>query len=152
MFVGDGELMPELRRLCPEARFTGWLDPVGIRNELRQARALVLPSLWYETLGLVAIEAAAAGVPAIVADGCAATDYVRPDITGLHFAHGSAKSLAAAMRTLANNDELTARLGHGAYAWYWDNPWTADRHVSDLLAIYQTLGGPSPTSKLGSAA
>lgn len=152
VFVGDGELMPELRRLCPEARFTGWLDPAGIRRELRQARALVLPSLWYETLGLVAIEAAAAGVPAIVADGCAATDYVRRDVTGLHFAHGSAESLAAAMRTLAANDALAARLGEGAYSWYWDNPWTADRHVSDLLAIYQTLGGPSPTRHLGSAA
>jgi glycosyltransferase involved in cell wall biosynthesis len=152
VFVGDGELLPELRRLCPQARFTGWLDPVAIRAELRQARALVLPSLWYETLGLVAIEAAAAGVPAIVSDGCAAIDYVRPDATGLHFTHGSATALAAALRTTAGDDALVARLGGGAYRWYWDNPWTAGRHVSDLLDVYQTVGADAPIRNLWSAA
>jgi glycosyltransferase involved in cell wall biosynthesis len=139
VFVGDGELLPELRQLCPQARFTGWLDPVAIRAELRRARALVLPSLWYETLGLVAIEAAAAGVPAIVSDGCAATDYIRHGENGLHFAHGSAPALAAALQTLAADDVLAARLGAAAYRWYWDNPWTAARHVAGLLDIYRTI-------------
>ncbi|MEJ1973913.1 MAG: glycosyltransferase family 4 protein [Lacunisphaera sp.] len=152
IFVGDGELLPELRRLCPAARFTGWLDPVAIRVELRGARALVLPSLWYETLGLVAIEAAAAGVPAIVSDGCAATDYIRHDETGLHFAHGSADALAAAMQAAAVNDTLVARLGAAAYRWYWDNPWTTERHVTDLLGVYRTLRPTAPDFSAGSAA
>jgi glycosyltransferase involved in cell wall biosynthesis len=112
---------------------------VAIRAELRQARALVLPSLWYETLGLVAIEAAAAGVPAIVSDGCAATDYVRHGENGLHFTHASAPALTAALQALAGDDVLAARLGAAAYRWYWDNPWTAARHVDDLLAIYRTI-------------
>ena len=152
VFVGDGELMAELRQLCPQARFTGWLDPVSIRAELRRARALVLPSLWYETLGLVAIEAAAAGVPAIVSDGCAATDYVRHDVNGLHFTHGSVEALAAVLRPASWDDDRIARLGASAYRWYWDNPWTAGRHVTDLLEIYQTLGAPAPTQPLWSAA
>ncbi len=139
VFVGDGEMLPELHRLCPQARFTGWLDPVAIRAELRRARALVLPSLWYETLGLVAIEAAAAGVPAIVSDGCAATDYIRHGENGLHFTHGAAPALAAALQTLAGDDLLAARLGTAAYRWYWDNPWTAARHVAGLLEIYRSL-------------
>lgn len=152
VFVGDGEMRAELQQLCPAARFTGWLDPVAIRSELRRARALVLPSLWYETLGLVAIEAAAAGVPAIVADGCAATDYVRPGVNGLHFAHASSAALAGVLRTAAQDDELVARLGLGAYRWYWDNPWTAGRHVEDLLEIYRTLGAGAPNPALWSAA
>lgn len=153
VFVGDGELLPELRRLCPHARFTGWLDPAAIRAELRRARALVLPSLWYETLGLVAIEAAAAGVPAIVADGCAATDYIRPGETGLHFAQGSVASLAAALRTAAADPALVARLGQGAYRWYWDDPWTARRHVAGLLAIYRSIpGAAAPGQPLWNAA
>jgi glycosyltransferase involved in cell wall biosynthesis len=139
VFVGDGELREELRELCPEARFTGWLSPEATALELRSARALVFPSLWYETLGLVAVEAAAAGVPAIVSDGSAATDYVRHGGTGLHFSHGSAESLAAAMRTLADDAPLAASLGHAAYRWYWDNPWTVDRHVDDLLTHYRAL-------------
>lgn len=147
VFVGEGELLSELRQLCPHGRFTGWLDAAGIRAELQHARALVLPSLWYETLGLVAIEAAAAGVPVIVSDGCAATDYIRHDRNGLLFAHGSAASLALAVQRLADDDDLAGRLGAAAYRWYWDDPWTTDRHVTDLLEIYRSLGVPA-TSEL----
>lgn len=139
VFVGDGELAPELRRLCPGARFTGWLTPGQIRAELRAARALVFPPTWYETLGLVAIEAASAGVPAIVSDGCAASESVRHDETGLHFAHGDSASLADRMRELADDDTRAARLGRAAHAWYWADPWTADRHVGELLGHYRNL-------------
>lgn len=142
VFVGDGELAPELRRLCPDARFTGWLKPGQIRAELRAARALVFPPTWYETLGLVAVEAASAGVPAIVSDGCAASESVRHEETGLHFAHGDAASLADGMRRLAHDHVLAARLGRAAYDWYWADPWTADRHVDELLGHYRRLLAP----------
>lgn len=142
VFIGDGELGPELRRLCPDARFTGWLKPHEIRAELRRARALVFPPTWYETLGLVAVEAASAGVPAIVSDGCAASESIRHRGTGLHFAHGDASDLAARMRELAADDALAARLGRAAYDWYWADPWTADRHVEDLLGHYYRILSP----------
>ena len=142
VFIGDGELAPELRRLCPEARFTGWLKPARIRAELRAARALVFPPTWYETLGLVAVEAAAVGVPAIVSGGCAASDAIRHHRTGLHFTHGDAASLASRMRELAHDHALAARLGRAAYDWYWADPWTADRHVDELLGHYRRLFSP----------
>lgn len=142
VFVGDGELAPELKRLCPEARFTGWLKPNQIRAELRGARALVFPPTWYETLGLVAVEAASAGVPAIVSDGCAASEPIQHARTGLHFIHGSADSLATRMRDLAADDAMTARLGRAAYDWYWSDPWTADHHVEKLLGHYHRVLAP----------
>ena len=146
VFAGEGALEPELRRRCPAARFTGWLDGPALREELRRARALVFPSLWYETLGLVVIEAAAAGVPVIVSDSCAAIDQVRPGRTGLYFQHGSANSLATAMRRLALSDPLAARLGREAYRWYWSDPWTVETHVAQLGAVYRacrSAGAPN---------
>lgn len=140
-FVGDGALMSAVRARCPGARFTGWLDRAGIRRELRQARALVFPPLWYETLGLVVIEAAAEGVPSLVADGCAATDHIRDGVNGLHFRQGNTEALSAAMLRLARDDGLAARLGEAAYDWYWRQPWTCERHVSRLLEVYRdTIG------------
>lgn len=139
VFVGDGAQRSRVKALCPSARFTGWLNADALRRELHHARALVFPPLWYETLGLVVIEAAAAGVPAIVADHCAATDYVRPGLNGLHFAHGSPAALAGQMQRLAQDDVLAASLGHGAYRWYWSTPWTLTRHVSALLKVYQQI-------------
>jgi glycosyltransferase involved in cell wall biosynthesis len=138
-FVGDGALAADVRAMCPEARFTGWLNREGIRREVRRARALVFPPLWYETLGLVVIEAAAEGVPAIVSDECAATDHVRDGVNGMRFAHGSVESLRRQITSLAQNDGLVRRLGAAAHDWYWRQPWTCERHVTDLLRIYRDL-------------
>lgn len=144
-FIGDGALMGRLRARCPQATFTGWLGPEEIRRHLRAARALVFPPLWYETLGLVVIEAAAAGVPALVASGCAATGYIRDGVNGLHFAHGSAAALARQMAALARQDDLAARLGRAAYDWYWSDPWTREQHVDALLEFYHEVARqPAP--------
>lgn len=135
--AGDGELRAELERDFPEIRFTGWLDSGGTTRELRAARALVFPSLWYETLGLVAVEAAANGVPVIASAGCAASEYVAPGRTGLHFAHGSVESLTAQIDALTAG--AAATLGRAAYDWYWARPWTVDAHVDELLAVYRQM-------------
>ncbi|HVW22534.1 MAG TPA: glycosyltransferase family 4 protein [Opitutaceae bacterium] len=144
VFIGDGPLREEARRLCPAGTFTGWLPPAEIRRHLARARALVFPPLWYETLGLVAIEAAAAGVPAIISDQSAATDYVRDGVTGLHFERGSAASLAGQITRLARDDALAGRLGAAAYRWYWQDPWTAERHAAELHELYEELLSGAP--------
>jgi glycosyltransferase involved in cell wall biosynthesis len=141
LFIGDGALRPEAQRICPHGRYTGWLSPAEIRQHLRRARALVFPPLWYETLGLVVVEAAAAGVPSIVSDRCAATDFIRHGVNGLLFANGSAESLASQMAGLAADHSGAARLGRAAYDWYWGDPWSVERHVDDLLRIYGDLAG-----------
>jgi glycosyltransferase involved in cell wall biosynthesis len=138
-FIGDGALMPAVRQICPDSRFTGWLNQAEIRRHLRNARALVFPPLWYETLGLVVIEAAAAGVPVIISDQCAATDYIYNNINGLYFANGSAESLKHQIAAVAEDHDLASRLGQAAYELYWRDPWTSDRHVSELLEIYNEL-------------
>jgi glycosyltransferase involved in cell wall biosynthesis len=149
-FVGDGALRSAVQSLCPRARFTGWLDREGIRREVRRARALVFPPLWHETLGLVVVEAAAEGVPAIVSDRCAATDHVRDGVHGLHFTHGSVTSLGRQMAMAARSDELVSRLGRAAYEWYWRQPWTCERHVADLLRVYREVAAaPAHTLEKG---
>ncbi len=140
VFIGDGELAAEARALCPQATFTGWLSAEEIRGWLHRARALLFPPLWYETLGLVVVEAAAAGVPAIISDRCAATDFLQDGVCGLHFRHGSLDALCDAITRL-QDAALTARLGRNAYDWYWRDPWTLDQHVTDLLALYERVLG-----------
>ena len=146
VFVGDGEMRAELARDFPEAEITGWQTPAEVTARLRQARALVFPSLWYETLGLVVVEALAHGVPVVVSDGCAARDVVTDDGRGLHFPAGSVGGLAERLRGLAGPDAGAARatrLGQAAYEWYRADPWTAESHVAALLDVYsQVLAAP----------
>lgn len=139
VFIGDGDLGQKLRRLCPGARFTGWLADTEVRDWLRRARCLVFPPLWYETLGMVVVEAASAGVPAIIASRCAATDFVRHGQTGLVFEHGSVDSLCDRLAELRKDGGKARRLGEASYRWYWDDPWTVERHVDELLHLYDRI-------------
>ncbi len=139
VFVGDGELRAELARDFPEATITGWQTPAEVNGWLRRARALVFASTWYETLGLVVIEAAANGVPTVVADGCAASEFVADGERGRHFQHGSADALAARLAELRDDPAGAARMGRAAYDWYWRRPWNAEAHVEELLAVYDQV-------------
>lgn len=138
VFIGDGECRDEVNRVNPRAVVTGWGPTSEVLERLRQARALVFPSLWYEAQPLAVREAAALGIPAIVSDGCAARDEVADGVTGLWFRSGDVNDLAAKMSVL-NDDETVRRLGRAAYERYWAHPATMDDHVSRLEAVYRQV-------------
>jgi glycosyltransferase involved in cell wall biosynthesis len=141
-FVGDGECRDELVRRFPDATVTGWLGAGELEACMRRARALVLPSLWYETQGLVVAEAAARGIPAIVPENSAAAEAVLDGRTGLCFARGSAPDLATKMMRLKNPD-LARTLGREAYRQFWEDPPTLDRHLDRLEPLYHLIAGTS---------
>lgn len=137
-FAGDGELKDNLQATYPEHIFTGWLSFSDILPLIDQTRALVLPSLWYETLGLTVLECAARGVPAVVSDGCAATDVVIQEETGLFFTGGDQESLTQTLERLSDN-ELVERLGLAAYKKFWAAPPTLKQHVDNLVKVYNRI-------------
>jgi glycosyltransferase involved in cell wall biosynthesis len=137
-FVGDGESLPEISRLAPRSVMTGWLPQEAVWKEITGARALIFPSLWHETEGLVVSEAAALGVPAVVADACAARELVIDGETGLHFKSGDPHDLQRVMERL-QDDQLVRRLGEAAYRRYWRHPRSLDRHLADLERVYDVV-------------
>ena len=134
--IGDGPERVDLEGRFPRARFTGQLNRAAVSHEMRKARALVLPSLLYETQGLVVDEAAALGVPAIVADTCAATDSVAHERTGLVFKSADVGSLAQALRRMVDEPGLAVRLGAAAHERFWRDPPTPQAHARDLMQVY----------------
>lgn len=138
VFIGDGPIAGELAARFPQAQLLGWRTPAQVREAMRAARALVFPSLWYETFGLTALEAKAMGTPTIVADGCAAREAVENGVTGLWFRSGEADALASAIRE-ANNDAVIAQMAKAAYDAYWAAPATLERHVAETLAVYEGM-------------
>jgi glycosyltransferase involved in cell wall biosynthesis len=138
LFIGDGEERSALERTSPEAEFAGWLDQATVTERLRHCRALVFPSLWYETLGLVVVEAMAQGVPVIVSDATAAAGLIKDEDTGLLFASGSVEDLQRQIERL-QDDRLVEKLGQRAYQWYWSAPWTAEKHVKELKSLYAKI-------------
>lgn len=140
VFIGDGHIAGELAARYPEAKLLGWQKGDDLRKLMRNARALVFPSLWYETQGLTALEAKALGVPVIVADNCAARDEIEDGVTGLWFKSGDAVDLARALKEMGDDARVTA-LSRAAYRSYWSAPYTLDRHIAGLVAIYRGMCG-----------
>jgi glycosyltransferase involved in cell wall biosynthesis len=99
------------------------LDPVGpaeLRNFYAAAHVLVVPSIptrtFREPWGLVANEAMNRGLPVIATDavGAAAGGLVRDGRNGVVVPAGDPIALAAALRRLADDSSLRARLGKAA--------------------------------------
>ncbi len=138
-FVGSGPLAEEIRVAHPQACITGWVDHATSVKYLRTARALIFPSLWYETLGLVVLEAAAHGIPSLVPDTSAAREIVLDGVTGLHFRSGDEADLRAKMKQLQDGD-LARALGRAAYDHFWSSNYSSlEAHLSSLEEIYRTV-------------
>ena len=138
VFVGDGPAREELVARYPEARVLGWQSHDAVRDHMRNARALVFPSLWYEGQPLTVLESLSLGTPVIVSDGCAGRDAVADRSSGLWFRSGDAGDLARAMSELSV-DAFAARLSRGAHEAFWADPPSLARHTRALLGIYGNL-------------
>ncbi|MBA4262159.1 MAG: transferase, partial [Comamonadaceae bacterium] len=74
--AGDGPQRGELEGLVGVS-LLGSLPKQGVMDEMARALALVVPSIWYETFGMVAIEAFASGTPVIASRIGALAELVR---------------------------------------------------------------------------
>lgn len=140
VFIGDGPQAETLKAQYPEAAVLGWKDPAEVRKLLRRARALVFPSVWYEGQPLTVLESLALGTPVIVSDMCAGREFVEDGVSGRWFRSNDASSLAAAMAELAD-DGVARRMSQAAYSLYWKDPYTLERHLDGLCAVYDEALG-----------
>ena len=135
--------MEELRAAYPEARLLGWKSPAEVKRLMREARALVFPSLWFEGQPLTVLEAKAMGTPVIVSDGCAGREDVEDGVTGLWFTSADVDSLARALRR-AQDDARIASMSRAAYDAFWADPPTLARHVARIGAVYADILNRAP--------
>jgi len=80
----------------------------------QNARAIIVPSIWFETFGFVAAETMCLGLPVIVSRLGALATLVVDGVDGLHFAPGDAADLARKMELIWNHPNLCLRLGQAA--------------------------------------
>lgn len=118
--VGDGPLRPTLEARAAElgvdAQFLGHLPPDEVRRRFGQARVLGSPSRTAgdgdaEGFGMVFVEAAAQGTPAVAYRHGGVTESVADGVTGLLADEGDIDGLTANLLRLLTHDELAARLG-----------------------------------------
>src|SRR5262249_27870545 len=106
----------------------------GLRDLYREAVAVLVPSLCYETFGLTAVEAMAHGTPAIVRRIGALTEIVEESGAGFTFV--TLAECQAAMQELLLRPELRADLGRRGLAAARER-WSMEVHLEryfDLIA------------------
>jgi glycosyltransferase involved in cell wall biosynthesis len=119
IMAGDGPERPGLealaRRLGVAATFPGWVAGEARTSLLRAASVVAVPSLWPEPFGLVGLEAAVHGVPAVAFDVGGIGEWLRDRVNGILVRErGSARALGGALAELLSNRDELARLGDGA--------------------------------------
>jgi glycosyltransferase involved in cell wall biosynthesis len=102
----------------------------------RNARFLVVPSVWEETFSLVSAEAMSHGVP-VLASRIGAIPYtVAEGVTGELFAPGDVEGLAAAMRRLWDDPAHCRALGEAGRVRV-EREFSEASHVRQLRVAYQ---------------
>ncbi|HWE96318.1 MAG TPA: glycosyltransferase family 4 protein [Tepidisphaeraceae bacterium] len=141
--MGDGPMRSQLQaqaktlHLDGQVTFHGWVAQADCAARLREADALVLPSL-YECGGAVVLEAMAMGLPVIATDWGGPADYldatcgilVPPKSRGQFV-----EDLAAAMLKLAGSPELRAEMGRAGRRRV-EETFDWERKADRILEIY----------------
>jgi glycosyltransferase involved in cell wall biosynthesis len=134
--VGDGPDGAALRRDAPAGVvFAGQVRGDEVPAILRRARALLVPSRWYEAAPRGITEAYAAGVPVIATRIGALEEAVDDDVTGALAPLDDASGWTAAVERLSD-DALSERLGAGALE-RWRERYSPERGLAGLEAAYR---------------
>lgn len=120
----------------PSVVLTGALSSAECAGLISRARAVLLPSAWEETFGLVAVEAMAAGVPPVAAGHGSFPELITPGVDGALFDPGDPAALGRAIADVERNPEQYAALGEQARKTY-EERFDPDRNLAELLEIYR---------------
>lgn len=122
LFIGEGPYLAEMKRLLPDAIFTGYLRGEELADAYASADFFVFPSTT-DTFGNVVLEAQACGLPVIVSDVGGPRDLVQHGRDGFITKALDVGELAEAIRRLADDPGLRERMGSAARARVETRDW-----------------------------
>ncbi len=139
LIAGDGEYKNELTELAGESKnikFLGRLSQKELQNLYRHAVSIIVPSICYETFGIIIIEAFSMKTPAIVNNLGALPEVIEDSNGG--FIYNNEKELVDAMHKLAENQILREELGNNGYRAFLKF-WNEEAHLTQYLDLIEKL-------------
>ncbi|MBX3600240.1 MAG: glycosyltransferase family 4 protein [Rubrivivax sp.] len=142
--VGTGPDETELRKLAQaqgaDIEFLGYRSGSELHAIVRGARAVVLPSEWYENAPMTVLEAYALGRAVIGANIGGIPELVRPGETGSVFPSGDVDALAAELDAMRRRpDSQVLDMGRAGRDWVLRD-FTPAAYADRLLGVYRELG------------
>ena len=146
LFAGAGAMSAACRAAAardPRIRFHGFVTGPEKDRLLGSADVLLFPSLCWEVVGLVMLEAFAHGMPVLASRTGGIPEFVDEGRTGVLVEPGDAAALAAQIARLADNRGSIESMREACRAWAARSTWT--RTVDELLDVYRAVVGRSNT-------
>jgi glycosyltransferase involved in cell wall biosynthesis len=142
--AGGGPICDELEyavrtRNLAHISLLGPLTAAEVRKQMRGARFLVFPSIWFEGFPLTLAEAFACGLPVLCSRIGSLVEIVQDGVTGLHFEAESADDLVAKAGWAWNHATEMKQMGLAARTEY-ELKYTAGRNYETLMQIYRAAG------------
>jgi glycosyltransferase involved in cell wall biosynthesis len=142
--VGTGPEETDMRRLATElsgdVEFTGYLSGSELRDAISSARAVVVPSEWYENAPISVMEASAMARPVIGANIGGIPELIRAGETGFVFDSGSVDSLAEVLtRVQGLPTSSLHRMGLAGREWM-RNDFSPTAYRDRMLTLYEDIG------------
>lgn len=151
--AGTGPEETMLKSLAAEVggdiEFLGFVSGDPLWALVRGARAIVLPSEWYENAPMSVLEAYASGKPVIGARIGGIPEMVHEGETGALFESGNIDELATVLARFSSMpDEQVFNVGKAARAYVSSN-FNAQRYLREMLMLYEDLGVPLGLNRKG---
>ena len=140
--VGTGPQENELKALAAgrDVRFLGYLTGTKLNAAVCAARAVVVPSEWYENAPLAGLEGAALGKPLVVARIGGLPELVVDGESGWTFESGSVPDLAATLRRVAELSETQVAAAGMAARRRIEDEFSPERYLERIRGVYGRLG------------
>lgn len=138
----EGTLRALAEREGTEVRFLGHLGGDDLSRAISEARAVVMPSTWYENAPLMILEAYAHARPVVGSAIGGIQELIREGETGFFVPPSEVEPLADALARIASMpDDEVMRLGEAGRSWV-EREFSPEVYRSRILELYQSLAGP----------
>lgn len=142
--IGRGPLEEELKILAAslgaDVTFLGFQTGKVLHKAISNARAVVLPSEWYENAPMSVMESYSLGKPIIGANIGGIPELIRENETGITFESGNVESLSNALIRIKHmKDSAVIEMGKVARQWV-EAEYTIKKYSDRLQNQYLKLG------------
>ena len=137
--IGEGPLLKEIiskARKSPAIKVLGKKKHTETMEYIRNAKALIFPSTWYEGFPMTIVESFCLGIPVIASNIGSQKEIIKHRHNGLHFEKGESQSLFDQVSALRKDEALKHKLSKNARTDYLKH-YSPETNYHQLVKIYQ---------------
>ncbi|GAB4494480.1 MAG: glycosyltransferase family 4 protein [Raineya sp.] len=136
--IGGGDLEPLVRSYAdqnPNIIYHGFRDKKFVLDKMKQAKALMFPSVSYEGMPLVILEAFSTGLPVLISDIDNLNEIVQDSYNGWLFEPQNSQDLAEKIKMIQNLENYAEFCKNARHTY--QSLYTPEASYQKLIAIYE---------------